>query len=91
MAATISDVNDSSSAASWRRSVPTRSTYRSRSRKKTRSNQRKNGRRKKIAFSAGSCPLATGLSSEAQRTGVRIKATTTERSMEAMMVTENWR
>ncbi len=44
-----------------------------------------------MAFSAGSCPACTGLRSEAQRTGVRIKATTTERSMEAMMVTENWR
>ena len=44
-----------------------------------------------MAFSAGSCPLGTGLSSDAQSTGVRIKATTTDSSMEAMMVMENWR
>jgi len=44
-----------------------------------------------MAFSAGSCPLGTGLSSDAQSTGVRIRATSTERSMAVMTVTENWR
>jgi len=36
-------------------------------------------------------PLGTALRSDAHRTGVRIRATTTESSMDAMMVTENWR
>jgi hypothetical protein len=43
------------------------------------------------AFSAGSCPLGTGLRSDAQSTGVRIRATTTDSSMDAMIVTENCR
>ena len=67
------------------------SRYRSRIQKKMRSNQRKNGRRNQTPPSAGSCPLGTGLRSEAHSTGVRIRATTTDSSMEAMMVTENWR
>jgi len=41
--------------------------------------------------SHGSCPHSTGFSSVAQSTGVRIKATTTDNNMEAIMVTENWR
>jgi len=44
-----------------------------------------------MAFSAGSCAAATGLRSEAQRTGVRIKATSTDKSIEEIMVIENWR
>lgn len=56
-----------------------------------RSNQRKNGRRNQTLASAGSWPFGTGLSSETQRTGVRINATSTESIIEAMIVTENWR
>lgn len=66
-------------------------TYRSLVRKKRRSNHEKKGRRKNTAFSAASCPAATGLSRVAQRTGDRINATTTDRSMEEMRVTENCR
>jgi len=44
-----------------------------------------------MAFSAGSCPLGTGLSSDAQSTGVKINATATESIIEAMIVMENWR
>ncbi len=51
----------------------------------------KKGRMKKIALSEGECPALTGLRKEAQSTGVRIRATTTESSIEEMTVTENWR
>ncbi len=51
----------------------------------------KKGRMKKMAFSEGSCPALTGRKKEAQRTGVRIKATSTEKDMAAIRVTENWR
>ena len=66
-------------------------TYASLMRKNTWSNFLKKGRRKKIALSEGSCPGFTGLSREAQSTGVRMSATTTERSIAEMTVTENWR
>ena len=36
-----------------------------------------------------SWPLGTGRRKETHSTGVKISATTTERSMDAMMVTEN--
>jgi len=70
---------------------PTTLMYISRNRKNLSSNHLKKGRNKAIPPSAGSCPLGTGLSSEAQSTGVRIKATNSESIMAAMMVTENWR
>jgi len=54
-------------------------------------NQRKNGRRKPGAASEVSWPAATGLRMVAQSTGVRIKATATDRSMEATIVKENCR
>jgi len=41
--------------------------------------------------SPGVCPFSTGLSRVAQRAGVRIMATITDRIMAEMMVTENWR
>jgi len=69
----------------------TRPMYRSRMRKNRSSNQRKKGRRNQTAFAAGSWPLGTGFRRVAQSTGVRIRATSTDRSMEEMTVTENWR
>ena len=66
-------------------------TYCRRARRNTRSNQRKKGRNRTKPPSAASCPFATGLRSEAHRTGVRIRATTTDRSIAAMTVTENCR
>ena len=46
-------------------------------------------RRKKTELSAASCPLGTGFRREAQSTGVRIRATTTDSNIAAAMVTEN--
>jgi len=74
-----------------RRMCPTSAWYCSRRKLKPRSNQRKNGRNRRKPVSAASCPLATGLRSEAQSTGVRINATTTDSIIEEMMVMENWR
>ncbi len=73
------------------REKATKRTYRLRIQPKQNSKTAKNGRMKKIALSEGECPALTGLRKEAQSTGVRINATTTESSMEEITVTENWR
>ena len=71
------------------RMAPTTAWYLSLVQRKSRSNHRKKGRNRKNPVSPVPCPFATGLRSDAQRTGVRISATRTDSSMAAMTVTEN--